>query len=283
MRPPVLLHFSEDPAIEVFHPRIATLRDTSEEPFVWAVDAEHAPLYWFPRDCPRIACWRNARTTDADAERFLGVTGAHRVHAIEWSWLPRVSVAALHVYRFDPAGFELHEDDAETGHWVSREPVRPVGRETIVDLLAAHAVAGIELRVMSSLWPLADALIASTMRFSMSRMRNAGPRPSGTGPAPHAAHAGAMTTERSTDVAELDEKERKELDRKDFAYVDKEGGEHLPIHDEAHVRNAISRFNQTNFDSATAKEGARKKILAAAKKHGIDVSPDDHIAKASDS
>ena len=83
-------------------------------------------------------------------------------------------------------------------------------------------------------------------------------------------------------VAELDEKERRDLDRKDFAYVDKEGGEHLPIHDEAHVRNAISRFSQTHFDSATEKEAARKKILAAAKKHGIDVSPDDKIAKPSE-
>lgn len=81
-------------------------------------------------------------------------------------------------------------------------------------------------------------------------------------------------------MAELDEAARKDLDRDDFAYVDKEGGEHLPIHDEAHVRNAISRWNQTHFESASDKESARKKILAAAKKHGIEISPDDKIAKA---
>lgn len=56
-------------------------------------------------------------------------------------------------------------------------------------------------------------------------------------------------------------------------------GEHLPIHDETHVRNAMARFNQTDFESTAAKERARKKILAAAKRHGIEVGEDDHIAK----
>jgi hypothetical protein len=41
----------------------------------------------------------------------------------------------------------------------------------------------------------------------------------------------------------------------------------------------MARFNQTDFESRAAKERARKKILAAAKKHGIDVSEDDHVAK----
>jgi hypothetical protein len=81
-------------------------------------------------------------------------------------------------------------------------------------------------------------------------------------------------------MAELDTKDREKLDKDQFAYVDKDGGEHLPINDESHVRNAIARFNQTNFQSDTAKEEARRKILAAAKRHGIEVSDDDNIAKA---
>ncbi|MGV3489112.1 MAG: DUF6886 family protein [Tuberibacillus sp.] len=32
-----------------------------QPPLVWAIDEEHAPLYFFPRDCPRVAFWRNAR------------------------------------------------------------------------------------------------------------------------------------------------------------------------------------------------------------------------------
>ncbi|MBA3689055.1 MAG: hypothetical protein H0W81_09545 [Chloroflexi bacterium] len=78
-------------------------------------------------------------------------------------------------------------------------------------------------------------------------------------------------------MAELDTKRRDKLRKHDFAYVDREGGEHLPINDESHVRNAMSRWNQTDFQSTSAKEEARKKILAAAKKHGIEVDEDDKI------
>jgi hypothetical protein len=80
-------------------------------------------------------------------------------------------------------------------------------------------------------------------------------------------------------MAELTTNQRDRLKKSDFAYVDKEGGEHLPIHDEAHVRNAISRWNQTHFESKSAKEEARKKVLRAAKKHGIEVADDDEIMK----
>ena len=73
---------------------------------------------------------------------------------------------------------------------------------------------------------------------------------------------------------------RDRLTKRQFAYVDREGGEHLPIHDASHVRNAIARFNQTNFESKAARERARKKILAAAKRHGIEVDDDDNVARA---
>jgi hypothetical protein len=78
-------------------------------------------------------------------------------------------------------------------------------------------------------------------------------------------------------MAELSTKKRGNLRKSQFAYVDREGGEHLPIHDESHVRNAIARFNQTDFESKTAKESARKKILAAAKRHKIDVDDDANV------
>lgn len=81
-------------------------------------------------------------------------------------------------------------------------------------------------------------------------------------------------------MAELDAETREDLDRRDFAYVDSDGGEHLPIHDESHVRNAISRWNQTEFESKAAKERARKRILAAARRHDIEVDEDDKIADA---
>ena len=78
-------------------------------------------------------------------------------------------------------------------------------------------------------------------------------------------------------VNELSSDDRDDLRRDQFAYVDGDGGEHLPIHDESHVRNAIARFNQTDFESKAAKERARKKILRAAERHGIDVADDSNV------
>jgi uncharacterized membrane protein len=80
-------------------------------------------------------------------------------------------------------------------------------------------------------------------------------------------------------MPELDTKDREKLRSSEFAYIDSEGGEHLPINDESHVRNAISRFNQTEFESKAAKERARRKILSAAKKHGIEVDEDSNVKR----
>ena len=52
----------------------------------------------------------------------------------------------------------------------------------------------------------------------------------------------------------------------------------LPIFDEAHVRNALARFNQTDL-SPEEKDKAKRKILAAAKKFGIDVGSEDNAKK----
>ena len=80
-------------------------------------------------------------------------------------------------------------------------------------------------------------------------------------------------------MAELTTRGRAHIKKSNFAYVDRSGEGHLPIHDESHVRNAMARWNQTDFESARAKETARKKIVAAAHKHGIEVSDDDKVAK----
>ena len=78
-------------------------------------------------------------------------------------------------------------------------------------------------------------------------------------------------------MSELSSEERDDLRKNQFAYVDSDGGEHLPIHDESHVRNAIARFNQTEFESKAARERAREKILHAAERHGIDVDEDANV------
>ena len=45
-----------------------------------------------------------------------------------------------------------------------------------------------------------------------------------------------------------------------------------PLNDAAHVRNAIARFDQVEGVSDAERDRAWKRILAAAKKHGVDVS-----------
>jgi class 3 adenylate cyclase len=70
-------------------------------------------------------------------------------------------------------------------------------------------------------------------------------------------------------MSQLDGKTRARLPDSAFAYIDSRGGRRLPINDEAHVRNALSRFNQTRFEDDAARDRARTRLLRAAKKYGI--------------
>lgn len=67
----------------------------------------------------------------------------------------------------------------------------------------------------------------------------------------------------------LSTSKRARLPDRAFAYIDARGRRRLPIHDAAHVRNALSRFNQVIFEDDGARERARKRLLVAAKKYGI--------------
>jgi class 3 adenylate cyclase len=70
-------------------------------------------------------------------------------------------------------------------------------------------------------------------------------------------------------MAPLDQKTRNRLPDSAFAYIDSRGRRRLPINDEAHVRNALARFNQTVFEDEEARNRALTRLLKAAKKHGI--------------
>ncbi len=78
----------------------------------------------------------------------------------------------------------------------------------------------------------------------------------------------------------LDSKARGNMPEGEFAYVDSEGGKHLPIADAAHVRNAMARFNQTQFSDAGKKAGAARKIIRAAHKFGIEVTRDSAVSQS---
>src|SRR2546421_4658777 len=67
----------------------------------------------------------------------------------------------------------------------------------------------------------------------------------------------------------LKPKKRARLPDRAFAYVDARGRRRLPVHDKAHVRNALARFNQVAFENDAARERARNRLLTAAKKYRI--------------
>ena len=167
-----LYHFSEDPSIRYFVPHIPTTNPT-QPASVWAIDDAHAPLYWFPRDCPRATVW----ATSPEQQRQLGrefATSAARLHAIEESWIERVRSCVLYVYRFDAALFTPWPE-AE-GQWVAHEAVEPIDVQQVGDPLECHRERGIELRVLGNLWPLVDQIVESKLPFSIVRIRNAAPR-----------------------------------------------------------------------------------------------------------
>jgi class 3 adenylate cyclase len=70
-------------------------------------------------------------------------------------------------------------------------------------------------------------------------------------------------------MAALSSKERAALPNSAFAYIDSSGRRRLPIHDPAHVRNALARFSQVGFEDDRARDRARIRLLRAAQKHGV--------------
>src|SRR5467141_1286049 len=70
-------------------------------------------------------------------------------------------------------------------------------------------------------------------------------------------------------MSRLDAKTRAQLPASAFAHIDSRGRRSLPINDEAHVRNALSRFNQTTFEDEAARDRARTRLLKAARKYAI--------------
>ena len=171
--PFALWHFSEDPSLDLFRPRIPATNPRAQ-PLVWAVDTRHAPMFWFPRDCPRGCIWSVSGTTAEDHERFFGQSATNRVHVIEAGWLRRVQACRVYAYRLPAEAFRPHEVG---GYWVADDQVEAIDRVLIDDLLGRHAAARIELRVTPSIWPFWRRVTASTVEFSGSRLHNAVPHP----------------------------------------------------------------------------------------------------------
>lgn len=173
--PTQLFHVSDQPDITEFVPRPAPTNSTAMEGrMFWAIDAAHLPNYLFPRDCPRVCFAAAPGSSPTDVERLIRPTTARRVIAIESGWLERVLNGHLFLYELPPAAFTLF--DASAGYYIARHSVIPNSVRPITDLLHALLELQVELRITLSLWPLCDAIVASTLEYSCIRMRNTQPR-----------------------------------------------------------------------------------------------------------
>ncbi|HEV2638992.1 MAG TPA: hypothetical protein VGX23_27860 [Actinocrinis sp.] len=163
--PHALWHFSDNPSLGRFEPRVST--KPSAPRLVWAVDSRHAPMFWFPRDCPRGCFWPVSTTTQEDRERFFGQSAAGRIHIMESDWLRRMRDGRVYAYRLPAESFR--PDDVVGGFWVSDWQVEAIEQVVLDDLLGAHAAADIELRITPRIGPLWERVVESTVEFVGSK------------------------------------------------------------------------------------------------------------------
>lgn len=169
-----LFHASEEHEIAIFHPRPTPDPSVGPAfPCVWSIAHSHVPNYLSPRDCPRVIMRLGAETTAADAARFLN--GRDCVITIEHAWAGRMEATPISLYAFAP-GPHWQLWDANFQGYVSAEVVTPVARHLIESPGAALRQRGVDLQYTDNLWPLIDAVAASTLAFSVIRKRNAAPR-----------------------------------------------------------------------------------------------------------
>ncbi|GAB5390254.1 MAG: hypothetical protein Alpg2KO_32220 [Alphaproteobacteria bacterium] len=160
-----LYHYSDQLGIERFDPR----PDAQGQPLVWAIAESHRQNYLLPRDCPRICIHARPDTSAQDRDQFL--QGAEWRIIVETGWMDRIAQSHLYSYRFSPDDFALKDPIA--GYYTSTVPQLPVKTDQITDLPAAIAQTGTQLNHLPRLHNLAEQVAASSLGFSIIRMRNA--------------------------------------------------------------------------------------------------------------
>jgi len=164
-----LFHFSENPNIEKFVPR-PPLRHPDAEARVWAIDAWHAPLYYFPSDCPRVCFWPLPTTTAEDMRQYWTDESNRMVVAIEHAWAGRLQNVPIYRYEFAEEGFV---DCQDHGVFVSEETVTPLSVTPVGPCLKALAEATVELRLCPSLVKLGKRMMETSLHWSLIRMAHA--------------------------------------------------------------------------------------------------------------
>ena len=169
-----LFHVSEDPDVKIFHPRLPRRAELDPNVgLVWSLIEPSLPNWLFPRECPRVGYRICENTTSEDKSKFFTSSASHVV-AIEHGWHERQLNATLHVYEFEPTNFYY---DEAAGFYVSQQSETPINMVTYTNLYSELFKIKVEVRLIENLWPLRDAVFASSMKlWSFCKMANAKPR-----------------------------------------------------------------------------------------------------------
>ncbi|MGF1483811.1 MAG: DUF6886 family protein [Opitutales bacterium] len=162
---------SEAPGLRHFTPRGPQASAPIREPIVWAISEFMLSNYLFPRDCPRICIRVGTNTTKADRERFFTPGSSLNVAIICFDWLELLHTCRLFGYSMPLDTFE--EIDANAGYYASKQAIVAESCEVWADLPTLLAQRGVELRVVDQLKPIAREVAASSLRFSIIRLRDA--------------------------------------------------------------------------------------------------------------
>ncbi|MFD0694486.1 DUF6886 family protein [Paenibacillus sp. GCM10027628] len=166
-----LLHFSEEPNIEIFVPRVKANRQNMP-PVVWAIDQEHAFTFYFPRNCPRIVYSKSEGISEEDQLKFFGLSQSDTIITVESGWYKAINETTMYRYSLPGNGFQLFDETA--GYYISERTIKPLAVDPIDNLIEKITAMNIEIRFTPNLHPLREALLNSTLKdFGIHRFDNA--------------------------------------------------------------------------------------------------------------
>ena len=167
-----LFHVSEVPSIQLFEPRPSpSAFESISGDVVFAISDKLLHNYLMPRDCPRVTFYAGPLTSEQDRIQFLDHGDSEYVVSVESKWLDAIRRTVLFCYELPTESFHLLDECA--GYYISYESIKPVSIERMDDLLRKLTSRQVELRIMPSLKKLVEAVVQSTMSYSLIRMRNA--------------------------------------------------------------------------------------------------------------
>ena len=169
-----LFHVSEEPNIDQFIPRIPKRDDMDKSKgLVWSLTEPALPNFLTPRDCPRVGYRVKEDSTQEDIANFFSSSSRHCV-AIERDWHSRMLETTLYVYEFETANFYMNDC---AGFYVSDKIETPISVTKYESLYDELFKRDVEVRILSNLWALGEAVQRSSLQWSLCRMRNARPKP----------------------------------------------------------------------------------------------------------